>query len=603
MKLKNKEYLFLSVFLLIFLIVISFVAYISFREHDLHEGVFVELRERHELSEKKGELINDFYQNASYLGMIHNFKNAILRKDAEYLNLVEANISNALAIVSAYQLINLQEIELAGLLVVKNIINQYQKKTVIVDELIKSGASSRQIDRQVSVDDDHALAALSSLHHIWHHEFELLESRQDEVLGELQGLSHFGAHSFPLYVLLALGFVGFLYRYMGKLHVVKHKMTQGEGFIADIIYSSAEAIITIDGSGAIDVFNPAAEKLFSYSADEVIGKDVSVLMPVDERENHKQYVDKSDLYETRIIHKRRELEGQRKDGSRFPMELNVSRMKHHSEPHYIGVCRDITERMEIEKNRAEAQHAVEQALIDAEKASQAKSQFLSSMSHELRTPLNAVIGFSQIIQMNAENNLTEDQLRNVGEIENAGNHLLHLINDVLDLSKIESGHVDLNIEPVALADLMSQCEIIIMPLLEKYHITYDYHREKCDQIIFNTDHLRLKQVLINLLTNACKYNKPGGKVTTHCELNNDSLRISVIDTGLGINDMEIKELFEPFNRMGAECSRIEGTGIGLNITLKLVELLGGNLGVESTLGKGSHFWIDLPLNYYPKKLT
>ncbi|MCW9005968.1 MAG: PAS domain-containing sensor histidine kinase [Gammaproteobacteria bacterium] len=602
MNLKNKEYLFLAVFFLLFLVVIGFVAYVSFREHELHEGVFVELRERHELSEKKGELISDLYQNASYLGMIHNFKNVILRKDADYLNLVEENISNALAIISAYQLINLQENELAALLAVKNIVNQYQKKIVLVDELIKSGASNHQIDRQVSVDDDHALAALNSLHHIWHHEFELLESQQDEVLEELQDLSHFGAHSFPLYVLLGFGFVGFLYRYMGQLHVAEHKMTQGEGFISDIIFSSAEAIITIDGSGAIELFNPAAEKLFSYSADEVIGKDVSIIMPVDEREAHKQYVEKSDLYETRIIHKVRELQGLRKDGSCFPLELNVSRMKHHSEPHYIGVCRDITERMEIEKNRAEAQHAVELALIDAEKASQAKSQFLSSMSHELRTPLNAVIGFSQIIQMNAENNLTEDQLKNVGEIENAGNHLLQLINDVLDLSKIESGYLDLNIEPVALTDLMSQCEIIISPLLEKYRIIYDYDREKCDQIIFNTDHLRLKQVLLNLLTNACKYNKPGGKVKTHCELNNDSLRISVIDTGMGINNSEIKELFEPFNRMGAECGQIEGTGIGLNITLKLVELLGGNLGVESTLGKGSHFWIDLPLNYYPEKV-
>ena len=137
MNLKNKEYLFLSVFFLLFLAVIGVVAYISFREHNLHEGVFVELRERHELSEKKGELINDFYQNTGYLGMIHNFKNAILRKDSEYLNLVEANVSNALIVVNNYQQINLQENELNALLAVKKIINQYQKKIILLNPWMK----------------------------------------------------------------------------------------------------------------------------------------------------------------------------------------------------------------------------------------------------------------------------------------------------------------------------------------------------------------------------------------------------------------------------------------------------------------------------------
>jgi len=154
-----------------------------------------------------------------------------------------------------------------------------------------------------------------------------------------------------------------------------------------------------------------------------------------------------------------------------------------------------------------------------------------------------------------------------------------------------------------LTDLMSQCDIIIAPLLEKHRVTCHYSREKCDQIVFNTDKLRLKQILLNLLSNACKYNKPGGTIAIHCEQIDDSIRISVMDTGMGINPSEIKDLFEPFNRMGAECSQIDGTGIGLNITLKLFELLGCNLGIDSTPGKGSHFWVDLPLNLHRNKIN
>ncbi|MDH5472836.1 MAG: PAS domain S-box protein [Gammaproteobacteria bacterium] len=598
MKFKNKEYLLLAISFVLYVIVISVIAYVSFREHALHEDVFVDIRNVHEVSEKKGKLIGDFYHNIGYLGMIHNFKNAILRRDAEFLNHAENNILNALSIVEKYKQLSTDKEELDSLLVVEKTIKQYQEKIYVVREMLNTSASSEQIDRRVRIDDLNALVALGSLRHIWEHDFSLLEKQQEQVLDELKELSAFGAHSFPLYSVLVLGFVFFLYRYIGLFHKSKSKISKSEEFIADILASSADAIITIDKDGKIVFFNEAAENLFGYKSDEIIGQDVSILMPEDERQQHQQYVSNSELYVTRVINKVRELEGLRKNGTRFPLDLNVSRMKHHTEPHFIGICRDITARKAIEEDRKAAYIAAVQARTNAEKASQAKSQFLSSMSHELRTPLNSIIGFSQIVKMDGKDNLTDEQIKHISEVERAGFHLLELINGVLDLSKIESGYLDLKIETINLGDLMKQCEMIIHPLLDKYRVKYKQLDNSCDAIVFNTDHLRLKQIVLNLLTNACKYNKPGGTVETRCQCLSDSLRISVIDTGIGIHKSELQDLFEPFNRMGAECGTVEGTGIGLNITLKLVEVLGGNLGVESTPGKGSHFWVDLPLDYY-----
>ena len=535
MRLKNKEYFLLIFSTVLFLSAIGTIAYVSLEQHAVHNRVFVELRGAHELAEDKGKLISEFYESVGYLGMIHNFKNAVLRKDVQYLVRAETNVKKVLSVVDQYQQLHLTEQESVALLNIQNTIMQYQSKIDMVRSMIKQSASSEQIDRQVRIDDMQASLSLGELRTVWKNDFDLLEARQESALEELEELSSFGVYSFPLYFIMAFAFVWFLYKYIGLFHATKNKVSESEGFISDIITSSADAIISIDGSGNIVLFNPAAEKLFGYRSDEISGQNVSVLMPEDERAAHNHYVSESELYATRIINKVRELQGLRQDGTLFPLELNVSRMKHHTKPHFIGICRDITERVEIENNRKATQLAAEKAVFEAEKASQAKSQFLSSMSHELRTPLNAVIGFSQIVKMDGENNLTDDQVKNISEIENAGHHLLELINDVLDLSKIESGKVDLNIESLRLTDLMAQCETIIAPLLEKHRVTWNYDQQKCDQIVFNTDHLRLKQILLNLLSNACKYNKPGGTVDIHCERIDDSIRISIIDSGMCIN--------------------------------------------------------------------
>lgn len=245
----------------------------------------------------------------------------------------------------------------------------------------------------------------------------------------------------------------------------------------------------------------------------------------------------------------------------------------------FGVRNDITE--------------LKESQLRADSANRAKSEFLSSMSHELRTPLNAILGFAQILSDSEKEPLTEYQGRAVSHIEQSGEHLLLLINDVLDLSKIESGKVELNIEHIYPRDVFRECFALVRGKADERGISIRGKQETDYGI--RADHYRLKQAIINLLSNAIKYNIDGGVVTFGCiDQDDDTVRIYVTDTGKGIPADKMEELFKPFNRLGMESSAIQGTGIGLNITRRLIEQMGGIIGCESEMNKGSTFWIDFP---------
>lgn len=231
------------------------------------------------------------------------------------------------------------------------------------------------------------------------------------------------------------------------------------------------------------------------------------------------------------------------------------------------------------------------ARIAAEEANRAKSEFLSSMSHELRTPLNAILGFSQLMEL--DKNLPADHKEAVHEMLKAGNHLLQLINEILDLSKIEAGRVELSIEPVEVAPLVDECLTLTRSLADKRGISVNH---ACPSgAMVRADRTRLKQIILNLMSNAIKYNRDDGQVRISLLPSADSMyRIEVTDTGPGISPERMKELFQPFSRLGAEASNIEGTGIGLTITRRLVEIMGGSVNVVSKVGEGSTFGIELP---------
>ncbi len=227
------------------------------------------------------------------------------------------------------------------------------------------------------------------------------------------------------------------------------------------------------------------------------------------------------------------------------------------------------------------------------KASKAKSDFLSSMSHELRTPLNAIMGYAQLIQY--DTSLSREQSDNAGKIRSAGKHLLSLINDILDLAKIESGKIDISLEEINLDNIIGECYTLNLPIADKYHVTLDLKDFHSD-VYVKADYFRFKQVLINLISNAIKYNKNGGSVSIKLnETNNNTVKIGICDTGMGLSQEQIKSLFQPFQRFSAEKTRIEGTGIGLVIAKNLIEKMHGNITVESVEGDGSIFWVELPL--------
>ena len=233
---------------------------------------------------------------------------------------------------------------------------------------------------------------------------------------------------------------------------------------------------------------------------------------------------------------------------------------------------------------------------EAEKANMAKSEFLSSMSHELRTPMNAVLGFAQMLKYNPKEPLSKSQEESVGHILTGGQHLLKLIDDVLDLAKIEAGKVELVIEDFSPTEILNECLLLITTLAEEHGINVSVPEEAMEVPMVRADHTRFKQVLLNLMSNAVKYNRKNGTVSITIEKVADKmLRIAVTDTGEGIHEDKQKELFKPFSRLGAETSGVEGTGIGLVVSKDLIERMSGAIGVESEVGKGATFWIELPL--------
>ena len=388
------------------------------------------------------------------------------------------------------------------------------------------------------------------------------------------------------------------------------------------IFNSANfSSIATDAKGVIQIFNVGAERMLGYAAADVVNnitpadisdpqeviaraKALSVELGTPITPGFEALVFKAsrgieDIYELTYI---------RKDGSRFPAVVSVTALRDAQDAiiGYLLIGTDNTARKQVEAARALLEQALqekntelERARSVAEKANLAKSEFLSSMSHELRTPLNAILGFAQLMEASSPPP-TPSQKRSLDQVLKAGWYLLELINEILDLALIESGKLSLSMEPVSLVAVMRECEAMIEPQAQKRGIRVAFPQLKVPHFV-EADRTRVKQILVNLLSNAIKYNKADGTVTVDCIPSTPGrLRICVEDTGGGLSPKKLTQLFQPFNRLGQEANAEEGTGIGLVVCKRLTELMGGIIGVESTVGKGSVFWIELNVTAEPQ---
>lgn len=355
----------------------------------------------------------------------------------------------------------------------------------------------------------------------------------------------------------------------------------------NLVEATSDWAWEIDHNGVYTYASPKLEELLGYKPAEVIGRTPFDFMPSGEAERVKNIFVNQILKDEQPINRLVNI-NQHKNGHEVIVETSGVPIYNEAGGFkgYRGIDRDITNRINTEEFLLNAKN-------DAECANRAKSEFIYRMSHELRTPLNAILGFGQVLEMTADD-FSETQKGNVKEIIDAGQHLLKLINDVLDLAKIESGKLEIDMQAVNVEDVLLECKHLITPQLKECHI------ELIDNISHNgyvvhADPTRLKQALLNLLSNAIKYNCRQGRVSLNSIITDKQrLRIMVTDTGEGIAEEELTRLFSPYERLQAS-NTIQGTGIGLNITKQITELMGGTVGVESVLGQGSSFWVELSL--------
>ena len=376
-----------------------------------------------------------------------------------------------------------------------------------------------------------------------------------------------------------------------------------------ILEAAPDAVLEVDGQGKIVLVNPEAERMFQRSRDELVGLPIEALIPERFRGRH---VSDRDHYIRHPVRRPMgaglDLYALRKDGSEIAVDINLSPLGGPEGDHVLCVVRDVSERRVAEEkikmlnqNLERRSSALAQANAElsvrnreVERADRLKSEFLASMSHELRTPLNTILGFSELLSEQSAGALNEKQKRYLTHIQRDANHLLELINDILDLSKIEAGRLELRLEKFPMADAVAEVLTSIRPLAATKGIGVEDDLD--ERLTLEADRVRFKEILYNLFSNAIKFTPSGGRVWVRASVEDGFARLEVGDTGMGIAPEDQLAIFESFRQASVTTKGVrEGTGLGLAITKRLVEHHGGTIWVRSDLGKGSRFFFTLPI--------
>ncbi|WP_420548711.1 PAS domain S-box protein [Curvivirga sp.] len=631
----------LSLGLLIAVISVATISIRSVKQADDIQAIWMEFEET---AARKSLLLGQLRGLMGFNGMIHHFKNFLLRKDRYYLVAANEKLLQLDLVLTTYKSLKLSNDERHALTNLKRIIDQYHSNISLVEQLIEEEKTIEYIDAIVRIDDTEAIKSIEVL------ESQLMNLYKRNTLSITKSVADsifvnkvYGIALVLILILLFIFTTSFIYWYLFRplreviqtlqtsrpddpedirlkrrtrleeteigalvdagnnfleavrFHSIRRKIAENtirdrEANLRAVLDNAVDSIITIDDHGIIQSVNKAATNLFQYTGEELIDNNVSMLMPEPDRSHHDAYLAQYRLSrKAKIVGIGREVTGLKRDGTEFPMQLAVSEVETSYGTIYTGIVRDLTEERENELRLLLAKE-------EAEKANRAKSEFLSSMSHELRTPLNAIIGFSQLLGSSRRSSLDERQEKQVSQIHSAGSHLLELIDEILDLAKIEAGQLSISMEPISLNETIEECIQFATRNAEEKDIYLN--NKLCAKTLpfLKADKLRYKQAMINLLSNAIKYTDRGGQVTISGQITEEyNYRVSVADNGRGIPIEKQNELFQPFNRLGIDKSGIEGTGIGLALTKKIVELMDGSIGFESQIHIGSTFWVEFPI--------